>query len=134
MIHIMEVFMSKQKVSLFSTIVYLLVAVSVFFLCIACNSSSGHITAQASEKGFQGNIVVEVQVLDGKIKAAKLIESGDSDFTLPAIKTILEQAVKNGNAENLDAVSGASLSSKATIQAIGSAFAQALKQEAEKAK
>ncbi|MFC2280939.1 MAG: hypothetical protein ACFNLN_05120, partial [Treponema socranskii subsp. buccale] len=41
-----------------------------------------------------GQITIEVSVAGTKIKSAKLVSTEDSDFTKPAIETILAQAVK----------------------------------------
>ena len=66
---------------------------------------------------------------DGKIVDGRVVATDESDFAKPTIDTIIEQAVKNGNADKLDTVSGATFTSKATIAAIKAALASAKKGE-----
>lgn len=117
--------MNEQKLSLTAGIVYVLAAAAVIFLFTVCGSGSSAVTVQTSEQGYKGRITIEVSVAGTKIKSAKLVSTEDSDFTKPAIETILAQAVKTGSAEKLDTVSGATFSSKATIAALKKAVEQA---------
>ena len=117
--------MNEQKFSLAAGIVYVLAAAAAIFLFTVCGSGSSAVTVQTAEQGYKGLITIEVSVAGTKIKSAKLVSSEDSDFTKPAIETILAQAVKSGSAEKLDTVSGATFSSKATIAALKKAVEQA---------
>ena len=128
--------MNEQKISRISTIVYVLAAASLIFVFTVCSElSSGDgtagVTVQASAQGYKGLITVEVTAANGKIKAAQLISSEDSDFTKPAIEDLIAQAVKNGGTAGLDTVSGATYSSEAVIKALNEAVEQAKDQEAQ---
>jgi|GEM_PF-4189641 len=94
--------MNEQKFSLAAGIVYVLAAAAAIFLFTVCGSGSSAVTVQTAEQGYKGLITIEVSVAGTKIKSAKLVSSEDSDFTKPAIETILAQAVKSGSAEKLD--------------------------------
>lgn len=117
--------MNEQKFSLAAGIVYVLAAAAAIFLFTVCGSGSSAVTVQTAEQGYKGLITIEVSVAGTKIKSAKLVSSEDSDFTKPAIETILAQAAKTGSAEKLDTASGATFSSKATIAALKKAVEQA---------
>lgn len=78
-----------------------------------------------SAQGFKGPIEVSVNVVNGKITAAEVTSISDSDFTADAVKQITAQAVKNGNADNLDIVSGATYTSKGVIAALQAAMSAA---------
>ena len=75
--------------------------------------------------GFKGPMEVSITVEKGKIVDAKLISTSDSEFALASIDEVLTQAVKKGNAKKLDTVSGATYTSKGTIEAIQNAAEKA---------
>ena len=72
---------------------------------------------------FKGKMTVSIVVKDGKIFEANLVKTADSVYALETIDAILAQAVVAGNANKLDAISGATGTSNGTIQAIKAAQA-----------
>jgi len=75
--------------------------------------------------GRNGNIEVSVTVSNGKIVDGKVIAEEETDFAKPAAVEIIRQAVAKGNINNLDAVSGATITSVGTAEAIQNALAKA---------
>lgn len=116
--------MNEQKFSLTAGIVYALAAAAVIFLFTVCGSGSSAVTVQTAEQGYKGLITIEVSVAGGKIKSAKLVSTEDSDFTKPAIETILAQAAKPVRPKTRYGFRS-NLSSKATIAALKKAVEQA---------
>lgn len=68
--------------------------------------------------GRNGPIEISVTIKDQKIIAADIISEEETDFAKPAIRNVLDQAVSKGNMNSFDAVSGATMSSKATYEAV----------------
>lgn len=68
--------------------------------------------------GRNGPIEISVTIKDQKIIAADIISEEETDFAKPAIRNVLDQAVSKGSMNSFDAVSGATMSSKATYEAV----------------
>lgn len=102
----------------------LLLSVGLF----SCKGEKKEIVRGTAE-GFKGPIEIELMLKDGKIVDGRVVATDESDFAKPAIDTIIEQAVKNGNADKLDTVSGATFTSKAVIAAIKAAVDSAKNSE-----
>lgn len=75
--------------------------------------------------GRNGDIQVSVTVKGGKIIAGKVVSEDETDFAKPAAQEIIDQAVVNGHIKSYDAVSGATITSKGTAEAIKNALAKA---------
>lgn len=75
--------------------------------------------------GRNGDIQVSVTVKDGKIIAGKVVSEDETDFAKPAAQEIIDQAVVNGHIKSYDAVSGATITSNGTAEAIKNALAKA---------
>jgi len=73
--------------------------------------------------GRNGKIEVSITVHNGKIVGGNIVSESETDFAKPAAQTIMAQAVKQGSADALDTVSGATYTSKGTIQALQAAVA-----------
>lgn len=84
--------------------------------------------------GRNGNIEVSITVKDGKIADGKIISEEETDFAKPAAADVMAQAVSKGNINSYDAVSGATITSKATAEAIRNALAKASGQQEKAAK
>lgn len=117
--------MKEQKLSRIAAVVYGIAALALILVFTLGGASSKGVTVQSSAEGFKGMITVEVRVADGEIKAAQLISSEDSDFTKPMIEALLTQAVENGGTAGLDAVAGATFSTKAVLKALDEAVENA---------
>lgn len=79
-----------------------------------------------SGNGRNGKIEISLTVKDNKIEDAEVISESESDFAKPAIKEILNQAIKQNHAKTYDAVTGATITSKATAEAVENALSKAL--------
>ncbi len=75
--------------------------------------------------GRNGDIQVSVTVKSGKIIAGKVVSEDETDFAKPAAQEIIDQAVVNGHIKSYDAVSGATITSNGTAEAIKNALAKA---------
>ena len=75
--------------------------------------------------GRNGDIQVSVTVKGGKIIAGKVVLEDETDFAKPAAQEIIDQAVVNGHIKSYDAVSGATITSNGTAEAIKNALAKA---------
>lgn len=75
--------------------------------------------------GRNGDIQVSVTVKGGKIIAGKVVSEDETDFAKPAAQKIIDQAVVNGHIKSYDAVSGATITSNGTAEAIKNALAKA---------
>lgn len=76
-------------------------------------------------KGYSGDITVEVEALSGKIKDK--ITSQKESRPKTALKSLPEAVVKKQSADNIDAVSGATYTSKGFLQAVKNALEKASK-------
>lgn len=79
-------------------------------------------TYTGTGKGFGGDIEVEVEVKDGKISSVDVLEHSESDgIADPAIENIPEAIVEK-NSTDVDAESGATLTSEGIIEAVNNAL------------
>ncbi|MBP5156876.1 MAG: FAD-dependent oxidoreductase, partial [Treponema sp.] len=78
-----------------------------------------------SAEGRNGPISLSLTVANGKVTGGRVLSEDETDFAKPAIQTVIDQFVKTQNVAKLDTVSGATITSKATINAIGMALALA---------
>jgi uncharacterized protein with FMN-binding domain len=76
--------------------------------------------------GFSGPITVAITIRDKTLKSVVITETSDDDEFLSKAKKLLDDAVTKQSA-SLDAVSGATYSSKGIIEAIGNALKEAKK-------
>lgn len=83
-------------------------------------------------QGHGGTIKVAVTVNEKEIEKIEVIENGESDFSKPVFEEILNAAIENNTAD-VDAVSGASETSKGLLDALNDAVSKALKGEANEA-
>ena len=95
-------------------------AVASFIALFVINSHEDNAVSYAdgvwngSGNGRNGPIEISITVKDQKIVAADIISEKETDFAKPAIRNVLDQAVSKGTMSSFDAVSGATISSKAT--------------------
>ena len=89
----------------------------------ACTRKPAGKAYSGTGNGRNGKIEVSITISNGKIVDGKIVSESETEFAKPAAQTILAQAIKNGNAEALDTVSGATLTSNGTIEAIKAAVA-----------
>jgi uncharacterized protein with FMN-binding domain len=76
-------------------------------------------------RGRQGDIVVLVRVDEGRILEIEVLDHNEDPFTgAPALESLAETALEENSAD-LDAVSGATLSSRGFLEALEDALDQA---------
>jgi len=119
----------KNKKFIFIFAGYFVALVAAFVFIMACvkkpavSYTDGTYTGVA--EGRNGPIELSVTVKDGKIVAGKVLKEEETDFAKPAIQDVLDQAVSKGNIKSFDAVSGCTISSNATAEAIKDALNKA---------
>jgi len=115
--------MSEKKFSWVTSVVYVLITLVLMFSMATCGKETSGSSYEGTVDGFDGPITIKISVTDGKITGGEFVLISEAVFAIPAADTILEQAIKNGNADNLDVVSGSTITSNATIAAIQAALA-----------
>lgn len=103
-------------------------------LIVGCSSSEpapgssadgGQVEKKVGEgQGFHGPIKVEVTLTDGKITAVEVLEHSETaGVSDPAIEQIPQRIIEAQSAE-VDAVSGATMTSKGIMEAVANALGQ----------
>lgn len=82
--------------------------------------------------GHNGKIEVAVVIKDNTIISGSILREKETDFAKPAAQIILNSAINRGNLDEYDAVTGATVTSKGTAQAIYDALEKASGKEVEK--
>ena len=110
-----------------------LVAAAIFLICsaIAIFLGTGCSKKQAFNDGVwtgtgngrNGDIKIEITVQNGKIASGKVLQEEETDFAKPAIQKVIELAVKTQKVTGLDVVTGATITSNATMEALQNAIA-----------
>lgn len=108
---------------------YFVALVAAFMFIISCakkpSASYSDGTFTGVGEGRNGPVEISITIKDGKIVAGDIISEEETDFAKPAIRDILDQAVSKGNMKSFDAVSGCTISSKATAEAVNNALDKA---------
>lgn len=90
-------------------------------------------TFSGKADGRNGAIEIEFSVKDGKITSTEILKEEETDFAKPAIKSILEKFASTGKTAGIDTVSGATITSKATLAALENAVNSARGKKSEQA-
>lgn len=116
--------MNKKKGMLFAFIGFAVAAACALAFIINSNKSVSYAdgTWNGTGDGRNGPIEVSVTIENGKIVSADILNESETDFAKPAIRAVLDQAVTKGSMNSFDAVSGATISSKATFDAVKNAL------------
>lgn len=120
--------MSKKKFII--SICTFAVAVAIAFVFIIMNSKNSSAayadgTWRGESEGRNGLIEISITTMDGAIISGSIISECETDFAKPAIRDILDQAISKGNINSYDVVSGCTISSNATAEAIKDALSKA---------
>lgn len=75
--------------------------------------------------GLNGPITISLTVKDGSIVEGAVLSEDETDFAKPAIQDSIAQLIKTGSVKKVDTVSGATFTSKGTIEAMKNALALA---------
>ena len=116
--------MKKFIVSVFVFIVAVIAAMAVILNFTKAPAYQDGIW-NGTGAGRNGAINVSITVENGKITDGKILSEEETDFAKPAAQEIMNQAVAKGNIDSYDAVSGATITSKGTAEAIKAALAAA---------
>ena len=82
-------------------------------------------TYEGTGKGYRGPVHVRVQISSAGIEDIAIVSHGESGFPgLAAMEDLLEQVLETGDTD-LDAVSGATYSSRGFLQAVEDAVGKA---------
>ena len=104
----------------------LIVAASAALLCTAASAAYKDGTYTGEGKGNASQIQVEVTVAGGKISAVKVVKHGETQMLLGAAqKSLSQQIVEKNGTNGVQAVTGASNSSKGIIEAVNNALKNA---------
>lgn len=109
--------MSKKNFTIFS--------VFVLFLLASCSSKSATMKDGdfvGTGEGRSGEINLTISVKDGKVTNVKVNSEAESDFAKPAIQKISNQLINGTDVASLDAVSGATMTSTGTKEALENAI------------
>ncbi|QTQ14739.1 flavocytochrome c [Treponema parvum] len=115
--------MNFKKINAVASCIFLAVSAMAIAIVLSCTKKPAGETFTGIGEGNNGKIEVSITVNNGKIVDGKVVSEQETDFAKPAAAKVMAQAVKNGNADNLDIVSGATVTSKGTAQAIRQALA-----------
>ncbi|MBI6875217.1 flavocytochrome c [Clostridium aciditolerans] len=98
-------------------LVFLLVGIFTLSFT-ACGSSAKTFEGQA--KGKNGTIKVKVTIKDKKITKIDVVENHESEFTKETFKKVIDNIIA-ANSTDIDAISGATITSSAIIAAVADA-------------
>ncbi len=82
-------------------------------------------TYEGTEKGFGGNIKVEVEVKDGKVANIEILEHGETESIAGPAMEGIPSAIVDAQSVEIDNVSGATFSSKGIKAAVMDALSKA---------
>ncbi len=90
---------------------------------VSCSKKAGEVFTGTGD-GRNGKVEVAATISNGKIVDAKIVSHEETaGIADPALTGVIEQVKKTGSADNLDVVSGATITSNAIIQALKAAVA-----------
>lgn len=99
----------------------LLVVSSLFVACSSGKYKDGTYTGEG--KGASSNIKVEVTVKSGKIDNIEVLEHKETETIIEGVKNeLIPNIIEKQSTEDVEAVSGASSSSKGVIEAVNQAL------------
>lgn len=105
--------------------VFLVLAAAAIVIGVKSRSAGGGEAWTGTAEGRNGPVSISLTIKDGKVTGGKVVSESETDFAKPAIQTVIDQMVKIQDTAKLDTVSGATITSKATIGAIATALAAA---------
>ena len=119
--------MTNKKYLLISALFLIVSAAAICLsvvLATTVNINDGEWTGVA--EGRNGPIELVLTVQDGKIAAVRIVAESETSFAKDAETDIIEQAVRLNRVTGLDALSGATMTSNAMMDALADAYNKAL--------
>lgn len=105
----------------------LLVAATAAVLCAGAQAAYKDGTYTGEGKGNASTIKVEVTVAGGKVSAVKVVQHGETPMLVGAAeKKLAKDIVAKNGTKGVDALTGASNSSKGIIEAVNNALKSAM--------
>ncbi|MCR5289465.1 MAG: flavocytochrome c [Treponema sp.] len=115
--------MSFKHFNRIATGVFIGLAVCALAAIVTCTKKPSGETFTGTGDGRNGKIEISITVSNGKIVDGKVLSHSETPgLSDPALTGIIEQIKKTGSADNIDTVSGATLTSNGMIQAIKNAY------------
>ena len=115
----------NRKNTLIAAAIFIICSAMAIFFGAGCTRKQTFAdgTWTGTGNGRNGDIKIQLTVSGGKITGGKVLQEDETDFAKPAIENIIDQAVKKQNVSGLDTVSGATITSKAVMEAMQNALA-----------
>lgn len=76
-------------------------------------------------RGYGGPMRLEIKIKGGKITSIKILDHSETRSYLKATESMIKKIIEKGDIEKIDTVSGATVSSKAILNAVKDAMSQA---------
>ncbi len=83
-------------------------------------------TYEGISNGYGGKLRVEIEIKDGKLVDLKVVEHSETSSYFDAVQRVIKQIIEKGGVDGVDTLSGATISSKAIINAVKDAMSQAV--------
>ena len=116
-----------KKANAIATAVFLAAAAVSIGAILSCGGKQKLVdgTWYGTAEGRNAPIEVSITVEGGKVVSASVEKEEETDFAKPAAHTMVEGFLATGKTAGIDAVSGATITSKATLAALDAALAAA---------
>jgi fumarate reductase flavoprotein subunit len=120
---------SMKKSNIIATIIFVLLSIACIIAITTCSKTP---TIQdgiwtGSGEGFKGEMIIQITTKDGKIVDTELLSIKDSDFAKEYALQLLDVIEDKGTVEGVDALSGATYTSRGVLDAVKQATEKASK-------
>ena len=118
---------SMKKSNIIATIIFVLLSIACIIAITTCTKTP---TIQdgiwtGSGEGFKGEMTIQITTKDGKIVDTELLSIKDSDFAKEYALKLLDTIEEKGTVEGVDALSGATYTSRGVLDAVKDATKKA---------
>lgn len=119
--------MKSKKFIGMAAAVFVAASTAAIIGCMKSSGSSKFVDGEysATGNGRNGPIELTVTIKGGKIASAKVTKESETAFAVPAEQFVIDQVIKNQSVEHVDIMSGSTITSNATLEALASALAAA---------
>ena len=116
-----------KKSNIIATIIFVLLSIACIIAITTCTKTP---TIQdgiwtGSGEGFKGEMTIQITTKDGKIVDTELLSIKDSDFAKEYALKLLDTIEEKGTVEGVDALSGATYTSRGVLDAVKDATQKA---------
>ncbi len=102
---------------------FLVVSAAAIIAMAGFSKSASKDKFRGTGNGRNGPVTVELVIKNDKILSGSVVSENESDYAKPAAQAMIDQAVAKNSIESFDAVSGATITSDGTAEAIKNAWA-----------